>query len=423
MDAKHSLGEPRCLVSRSAILHNVGLIRKTIGPDVKICAVVKADAYGHDAQIVVDTLCNFTNGDAEPPMVDALAVADIDEAMALPACDLPLTVLRPVENAYLGAQRSRLEAAAHRGWVLTLASAAAADDLNRIALSRHQRASVQIMVNTGMNRAGVDIEEFGDLVRKVLALPALRLVGVATHFASSDDPRNSFNDEQLSRFLRATQDLCGPQRPGRPHRSAASSGAIFFQPRAWLDMVRPGISLYGIDPTCRPSMDRPLRPAMRWTAPLIGIRDVPAGATVGYGQTWVADQPTRLGLIPVGYADGYPRSLSNRGIMIIRGQPAKVAGRVSMDLTVIDLSGAMQAALGDEVTVLDDDPLSPASVYRLAEMDGTIPYEICCRIGRRAKRVAVEDFSPRAQSRPVGTPADDGAADADENSPTADDFP
>jgi alanine racemase len=163
-------------------------------------------------------------------------------------------------------------------------------------------------------------------------------------------------------------------------------------------------------------MDRHLRPAMRWTAPLIGIRDVPAGAAVGYGQTWIADRPTRLGLIPVGYADGYPRSLSNRGIMMIRGQPAKVAGRVSMDLTVIDLSNATQAALGDEVTVLDNDPLSPASVYRIAEMDGTVPYETFCRIGRRVKRVAVDDFSSRARSRPVGTLSG-------EDSPTADDSP
>ena len=154
MDAKNSLGEPRCLISRAAILHNIGLIRKAIGPEVKICAVVKADAYGHGADIVVDTLCNFSNSEAEPPMVDALAVADIDEAAALMACDLPVIVLRPVENAYLGSQRARLEAAMRHGWVLSLCSAAAAQDVARIAEHRGQRANVQIMLNTGMNRAG-----------------------------------------------------------------------------------------------------------------------------------------------------------------------------------------------------------------------------------------------------------------------------
>ncbi len=134
MDAKSSLGEPRCLISRAAILHNISVIRQAIAPGVKICAVVKANAYGHDADLVVDTLCNFSSGEVEPPMVDALAVADIDEAAGLMACDLPVIVLRPVENAFLGSQRARLEAATQHGWVLTLSSAAAAQDLARIAL-------------------------------------------------------------------------------------------------------------------------------------------------------------------------------------------------------------------------------------------------------------------------------------------------
>jgi alanine racemase len=394
MDAKHSLGEPRCLISRAAVLHNVALIRQAIGPNVKICAVVKANAYGHDADIVVDTLCNFSNEDAEPPMVDALAVADIDEAAGLMACELPVFVLRPVENAYLGAQRARLEAAMRHGWVLTLCSPAAAQDLARIAESRGQRANVQIMVNTGLNRAGVEPEEFDRLLQTIASLPSLRLLGVATHFASADEPENPLNSEQLARFLAVTANLAAGKSP-RPHFSAANSGGVFFQPQSHLDMVRPGISLYGIDPTCRPSIDRKLRPAMRWTAPLIAIRDVPSGSGVGYGQTWTSPRPTRLGLIPIGYADGYPRSLSNRGVMMAAGQPAPVVGRISMDLTVIDLANAPQAMIGDEVTVLDSDPISPASVYRIAELAGTIPYEIFCQIGPRVRRVAVDDFGQR----------------------------
>lgn len=395
MDAKNSLGEPRCLISRAAILHNIALIRKAIAPDVKICAVVKANAYGHDADIVVDTLCNFASGESEPPMVDALAVADIDEAAALMTCDLPIIVLRPVENAYLGSQRARLEAATRHGWVLSIASPAAAQDLARIAENRGQRANVQVMVNTGLNRAGVDSADFPALMEKIAALPALRLLGVATHFAASDEPANPLNGEQLALFLATTANLW-PGRQSRPHLSAANSGGVFFQPNSHLDMVRPGISIYGIDPTCRPSLERTLKPVMKWTAPLIAIRDVPAGAQVGYGQTWTATRPTRLGLLPVGYADGYPRALSNIGTTMIAGQPAPVAGRVSMDLMVIDLQNAPHAAIGDEVTVMDNDPLSPASVYRIAELTGTIPYEIFCRIGSRVRRVAVEDFGIRS---------------------------
>jgi alanine racemase len=400
MEAKHSLGESRCLISRAALLHNTSLIRRALAPGVKVCAVVKADAYGHDANIVADTLCNFASDDHEPPVVDALAVADIDEAAGLPPCDVPVIVLRPVENAYLGAQRARLEAAAQNGWILTLCSRAAADDLARIAQSRGRQANVQIMINTGLNRAGVDIGEFTSLVEKIDALPALRLTGVATHFAQADEAGNPFNGQQLAEFMRAIEPLSARPRLTRPVFSAANSGGVFFHPPSHLDMVRPGISLYGIDPTCRPSIERTMRPVMRWTAPLINIREVPAGATVGYGQTWLAEKPTRLGLVPIGYADGYPRLLSSCGTMIVNGQPAEVAGRVSMDLTVIDLANAPHSVVGDEVTVLDSDPLSPASVYRIAELAGTIPYEIFCQIGSRVRRVAVEDF-PKAGSTAV----------------------
>ena len=136
MDAKHSLGEPRCLISRSALLHNAAVVRRAVGPGVKVCAIVKADAYGHGAGLVADTLCNYSTERHEAPVVDALAVADLDEAAALPDVPVPLLVLRPVENAFLGRQRSRLESAVQRGWSLTVCAPSAAEDLARIALAR-----------------------------------------------------------------------------------------------------------------------------------------------------------------------------------------------------------------------------------------------------------------------------------------------
>jgi alanine racemase len=168
-------------------------------------------------------------------------------------------------------------------------------------------------------------------------------------------------------------------------------------------MVRPGISLYGIDPTCRPNVDRHLRPAMKWVAPLLIVRDVPAGTSVGYGHTWTAPRNTRLGLVPVGYADGYMRALSNRASVIVHGRPAAVVGRVSMDMLTIDLSGIPAAHVGDDVVLLDDDPLSPASVYAMARHADTIPYEIFCRIGARVHRVPVD--APVEAS--VNQPGDD----------------
>jgi alanine racemase len=395
MDAKYSLGEPRCLLSREALLHNAALLRRTVGHGTKICAIVKADAYGHGAAFVADALCNFSTGELEGPLADALAVADLDEAAALPDVPLPLLVLRPVENAFLGRQRSRLEAAVRSGWSLTLAHSAAADDLARIAVACGQRANVQVMIDTGMSRAGCSWADFESLLEKISSLPSLRLTGVYTHFACGEIPDHPYSIQQLSLFLEVTSRGRGAKVP----RHAAASGAIFALPTSRLDMVRPGLSLYGIDPACRPCMERPLRPVLKWTAPLIGIRAVPAGTTVGYGQTFTANQPMRIGLLPVGYADGYLRQFSNRAVVIIQGRPAPVIGRVSMDLTTIDLTQFPQANIGDEVTLLDDDPLSPASVYKLAEWGQTIPYEILCRIGPRVRRLVVEPPEPAAPWR------------------------
>lgn len=411
MDAKESLGEPRCLISQQALINNAAFLRRSVGPGVKICAIVKANAYGHDAAIVADALCNYSSDEFEGPLVDALAVADLDEALALPELPLQVLVLRPVENAFLGRQRSRFEAAVRNGWSLTLCSCAAADDLARIAAACNQRANVQLMLDTGMTRAGVGLCDFEPLLAKVLSLPSLRLVGLYTHFSCGEAPDHPFTSQQLSRFLQATA-LC--PRGTRLIRHAANSGALFCLPESRLDMVRPGISLYGIDPQCSPCLDRPLRPALKWTAPLVGIRTVPAGTTIGYGQTFATDTPTRVGLIPVGYADGYLRQFSNRAVVMIHDKPAPVVGRVSMDFTTIDLTHLPHATVGEEVTLLDDDPLSPASVYKLAEWGQTIPYEILCKIGPRVRRVAVEPAGS-ASSRKTATlsheprelPADD----------------
>jgi alanine racemase len=385
MEAKHALGEPRLLISRQALLHNARVIRRFMGPGVKLCAMVKANAYGHGAEIVADTLCNFDGGDTDAfaaPAADMLAVATIEEAVSLPlAADsmVPVLVLRAAENAFLGRQREGIDLAIRRGWTLTLSTASAADDVARIAQASGRRALVHVMVDTGMSRCGTSTGAVDELISHIQSREGLRLVSFGTHFACSEVAEAEYNREQLGRFHAATDEHV--RRDPRLIRHAANSGAIFFLPEAQFDAVRPGIALYGIDPTGKPSMDRPLRPVMRWTAPLLTIKDVPAGQSVGYGQTWRAKRDSRVGLVPIGYADGYPRCYSNKAGML---------GNVSMDLTVIDLTDIAGATPGDEVVVLDSDPLSPVSVYRLAEWAGTIPYEVFCRIGARVKRVSME---------------------------------
>jgi alanine racemase len=389
MDARTSLGEPRALISRAALLHNASLVRRTVGPHVRVCAMVKADAYGHGADIVADTLANFSTKRYEAPLADALAVASIDEAERLPHTILPVYVFRPVENCFLGRQRSRIEQAIRNNWVLTVCSKSAAHDVARIAGSIGRRACVQVMVDTGMTRSGATPAELPAMLEAVSGQPSLKLVAVCTHFSCAEEPDGAVTAQQLRAFTAATDSLPAAVKQ-KVLRHAANSAGVFFHPAAHLDMVRPGLSLYGVDPRLAPSSERLLKPALRWTAPLVQIHDVPAGTPVGYGQTWRAPQDARVGLVPVGYADGYPRGLSNTGVMVVQGQPCPVVGRVSMDLTTIDLSAVPHAVLGDEVTIVDSDPLSPASVYEVARLANTIPYEITCGIGPRIHRVALE---------------------------------
>jgi alanine racemase len=388
MDANQSPGEPRLLISRDALLHNAALVRKALPPGTNVCAVVKADAYGHGAGIVVDALYNFSSDDLEAPAVDAVAVATVDEAEQLPGgTTLPVFIFRPIENGLIGPQRGRIESAIRNNWTLTLCSSSAADDVARIALSLGKRAGVQVMIDTGMARGGAAIDQLDRLLHTIGSHPSLRLTALGTHFSEADKADSAFTTMQLERF-RAASD--GPARDGKILRHAANSAGVFLHPRSHFDMTRPGLSLYGIDPAFTPSLERPLRPVLKWIAPLLGVREIKKGTPVGYGQTWLAPRDTKVGLVPVGYADGYLRAFSNKAVMLLDGQPVPVVGTVSMDSATIDLGPDSAAVIGDQVTILDDNPLSPASVYALARWAGTIPYEIFCRIGPRVRRVVRE---------------------------------
>jgi alanine racemase len=382
---------------------NARFVRKLVGDRVRICGTVKADAYGHGVSVVADALANFSDEATGRPAVDAFAVATIDEAANLPESTLPVTVLRPVENAFVGRQREAIETAIQSGWTLTLCTGEAIDDVSRIAQSIGKRASVQIMIDTGMTRSGVSLQGLDALLRKIETRSALRLTGLCSHFANGEIAHHPFTLEQLKAFHDST-DAYAAFHHGKLLRHIANSGGVFFSPASHLDMVRPGISLLGIDPTGKPHVNRPLRPAMKWVAPIIAIHDLAAGQSVGYGQTWIAPRATQIGVIPIGYADGYSREFGGKAVMMLAGKPVAVVGRVSMDFTTVDLGPSAHAVVGDEVVVLDNDPISPASVYRLAELSQTIPYEIFCRIGSRVARVGVEpvDAVTELPSRKIG---------------------
>lgn len=392
MDVTEFPGQSRLVISRRALLHNVRLIRRQIQPGTRVCAMIKADAYGHGADLVVDALCNFELEGLQAPTVDMLGLGSFEEAFALAEMSLPVMVLRPVENVYIGPARMAIEQAILRGWVLTVGTGSGADDVARIALALGKRAAVHVMVDSGMTRCGCSIENLSELLMRIESHTSLRLASLGTHLATGDCQTDPFIGEQLSRF-RAATDPIAAKRAGKLIRTAANSGGVFFAPTTHLDMVRPGISMYGIDPTCKPSMDRPLQPVAKWTAQIVSILCIKPGTTVGYGQTWRSTRETRIGLVPVGYADGYMRCLGNRASVMLHGKATPVVGRVSMDFITIDLHDHPTAQISDEVVLLDDDPLSAASIYALAEQADTIPYELFTRIGPRVKRVAFEQKS------------------------------
>lgn len=393
MDAQHSVLHhgtgSRAIIDRDALLHNVRLIRGHLAPGVKICAVIKADAYGHGARIVADALLNWAHREMEPPAAEMLAVACIEEAAALgSAVDLPVLIFRPVEDVLKAAMREAVEAAVRAGWILTVCTASGAEAVARLAMKLGRRAKVHLKIDTGMSRWGVPAGEAAELAGRIVAHPALHLCGAYTHFACSERPDAVVNAEQNAAFAGSLH--WGPEHAAVGMiRHAANSGAAFFNPAAHWDMVRIGISMYGVDPTGSPSMDRALRPVMKWVAPLTMVRSVPKGVKLGYGQSFTAEREMRIGMVPIGYADGYMRAWSNTAVMMVAGRPARVVGRVSMDVTMIDLSEHTDAVAGDEVAVMDNDPLSPASVYALAKLGGTIPYEVLCRVGNRVAREAV----------------------------------
>jgi alanine racemase len=216
----------------------------------------------------------------------------------------------------------------------------------------------------------------------------MRLTGVYTHLASADEADKTAAREQLARFEDVLHS-CDVREPILRH--AANSAALADLPEAHYDMVRPGIALYGCPPSDELHHPLDLQPALRLTAHLMQVKTVPAGTAVGYGLTCRFDRETRVGLVPVGYGDGYLRSLSGRGAtMRIRGCDAPVCGRISMDQTVIDLTDVPAAEVGDEVEILSPDPGAPHSAAALAALAGTIPYELLCRLGDRVRRRLVD---------------------------------
>ncbi|MBN1834559.1 MAG: alanine racemase [Spirochaetales bacterium] len=367
--------------------HNLRELRKGLRRGTRVCAVVKANAYGHGVREIARLV----------PSADWLAVNSLEEGAELRSLGERRRIL-VLGHVPLG----RLGEAASLGLDLTLynrESLAALQEMGR-ASGSSERLQVHLKVETGTGRQGVLPEDVGDFLARLDDIPGVELAGVSTHFANVEDTLNhGYAQGQLERFQRVVATL----RRGRgrlPLSHTASTAAAILLPETHFDMVRVGIGLYGLWPSRETFLSRvtgrrpvpQLRPVLSWKTRIAQIKTLPEGSYVGYGCTYRTTRTTRLGVLPVGYADGYDRALGNTAHVLVQGRRAPVIGRICMNLTMVDLTDIPRAALEEEVVLLGSDGEERISAEKLAEWAGTINYEIVTRI------------SPLLERRVIGAP-------------------
>lgn len=375
-------------ISAAALRHNLRTLRRRLAPGVKLCVAAKANAYGHGLQLVLDVLAE---------QADALGVATPDEAVALRHHGFRKPILMFFSACAYGEGAELRDAlaqlVANRVW-LTLTAPAEVALVAEAARRVGAPGLVHVKVDSGMGRSGAPAAQAAALVERIRAEPRLQLVGLYTHFAVADAADKAYTLDQFARF-RAAVESCGGGGGLLLH--AANSAALIDLPQTHLGMVRPGIAAYGYQPSDEMHVRLPLQPCLRLTGRLMQVRPMPAGSRCGYGLRYAFERDSRVGLVPVGYADGYLRALTNKTVMRVRGRLVPACGTISMDQTIVDLTDVPSAAVGDEVEIISPDPAAPHSVENLARLAGTIPYEITCRLGDRVRRRLVESFAPMRQ--------------------------
>jgi alanine racemase len=368
-------------VDLDALAWNFRAVRERVGPGVKVMGVVKADAYGHGAAECARRL--------ETEGADWFGVATPEEGMALRRAG----VSRPVLS-FGGFWGGQAEACVAQGIVPVVYRLDMAAGLDAAARAAGVVADVHVKVDTGMGRLGVRYDEAAEFAEALRAFRNIRVDGLMTHFAAADEPRRDcFTTEQLGRFREAVAAF--KARGFNPtYEHMANSAAAFAHPETRGNLVRPGGVLYGLWRDVLPTLPEvpapALRPVMSLRTRVTLLKQVHAGETLGYGCTYEAAREMIVATVPAGYADGYARALSNRGRVIVRGEYAPVVGRVSMDLTLLDVTGVGGVRVGDQVTLLGagEGLLLPAE--DLARTAGTLSYEITCGVSARVPRRHVQ---------------------------------
>ena len=367
----------RILVDLDAITHNLGAIRARVG--VPVMGIVKAEAYGHGLVPVARHL--------QAQGVDQLGVAFLEEGIALREAGITLPIL--VLGGIFGPQAAELIA---HDLEVTVSSLDKLRQVEAAAGSLGRKAIVHLKVDTGMERIGVHSYSCAALIEAAVASQWCTIKGIYSHLACSDDPSSPMTALQVERFAEACAHF---ERLGAPMplRHLANSGGVLHFPETWLDMVRPGIVLYGVlpDPASQRSMD--LRPALSLVSQVVYFKVVRAGNPVSYGATWAPAADTRVVTVPIGYGDGWPRALSSRGQVLVRGHRYPVVGRICMDQFMVDI-GCDSAWNEDEVVLVGTSGAETITVEDVALAAGTIGYEILTGLNGRIPRAYRGGVSP-----------------------------
>ncbi|MCM8766110.1 MAG: alanine racemase [Candidatus Omnitrophica bacterium] len=358
-------------VDLSSIGFNLNQIKKFLSSETKIMPVVKADAYGHGLVEV----CRYLTSQG----IEQLGIATVDEGIELRENGIGASLFL-LGNIF----PEEIEGVIEYNLIPTLCNLEIAQRLNERAREKNIFVKAQVKIDTGMGRIGVLYKEALDFFLKLKEFSHLVIEGIWTHFASAED--DYFTGLQLTRFNFV---LGGLNRLGINflYVHTANSLALFRNRETHFNLVRPGLTLYGVYPDISLKEIVELKPAMNLKTKIIFLKKVPPGDSISYGRTYITQRETVIATLPIGYGDGYNWLLSNRGKVLVKGQYAPIVGRVCMDQLMIDVTDIPGVALGEEVVLLGRQGDLEITAEELAELLGTIPYEILCRIGSRVPRI------------------------------------
>lgn len=367
-------------VDLDAIVCNIERMHNRCKKGTQIMPVIKADGYGHGATQVAEMLEPFD-------YIWGFAVATLDEAIVLRTEGIkkPILVLGCVfPDQYLEMLRNDIR--------MNIYTEEMAVSIAQMAGSIGKKAYMHIKLDTGMGRLGFEINETAvDMIARISKLENTVMEGIFTHFAKADEVDKTFTNEQIQKFV-WMRDALKQREVVFTYEHCSNSAAIVDVPEADMGLVRAGISTYGLYPS--EEVDKknlPLKPAMSLKSHVAFVKEVEVGTPISYGGTFVADKQMKIATIPVGYADGYPRNLSNNGYVLIRGKKAPILGRVCMDQFMVDVTHIEGARFGDKVTLVGTDGDETITVEMLGDLSGRFNYEFICDLGKRIPRVYVRN--------------------------------